>query len=273
MGVPRFLLLVSLAGLGVAGWGWMGLESWIVSRRPALVVEAFLEETSTTAQIDELAQKIQAGEYFQEIRYVDPEEARAEAGMIERIKPLLDAYGGNPFLRSLRMTVRPQAVERCAEGAAGLKELPLVVSVRAPVAQAERLLEAEGRLRRVAGAAAAALASLAFLVALAALGLRVPVVAPELEVFERLGASSAQIARRVFRRIAVPVVLGAVAVALALEAASAAARFSGRWLEWPGARLPEFPHLAGAFLVAGALVLGLAASVKVCLTRPYSRLE
>ena len=103
--LSTFLLLLSLAMIGVAGWAWIGIESWLVGRRPSLVVEAFLEETSTTAQIEELAQEIQAGEYFCDLRYVDPEEARAEAAMIERIRPLLDAYGGNPFLRSLRMTV------------------------------------------------------------------------------------------------------------------------------------------------------------------------
>ncbi len=99
------LLVLAWAVVGTSLWGLFGMRQWFVGQRPAIVLEAFLDEVATPVQEDALAGKIQFERYFCDLLYVSAEEARAEAEMIPRIRPLLDAFGGNPFLSSYRITL------------------------------------------------------------------------------------------------------------------------------------------------------------------------
>ncbi len=272
-GMPVFLLVLAWSLVGAALWAAMGLNEWLVNRRPAIVIEAFLVETATTAQVEELGQLAQEEPFFCELRYVDAEEARAEASRLERIRPLLDAYGGNPFLRSLRFTLCPDEIEAITEAGEWLMGHEGVSSVRIPEARVERLFIAERLLARVGFGVAALLALLGIVIAGVALRLRVFVMAPELEMYERLGGSASQVGGRVVWGVTSSSVVVAGFVAIGLKLASVLVRFSGGWVSWPGARLPDFPHLAGAGIIAVALVFGLIVALGACVTRSYSQGE
>ncbi len=252
-----FLLALGWTMAGISLWTVLGLREWQVGQRPAIVLEVFLGEVVTPAHVDSLSQSIQSQRYFCELRFVDPEEAWAEAGADQRLRPLLDAFGGNPFLKSFRLTICAEELEGYHEAGDWLKEQPGVISVRIPARQVEWMLESERQLRLVVRGAVALVTLLSILVALTGLRLVALELSRELDVFEELGATPWKIWVRTFWAIGAPALLLAVFVTITLELLSVLARFSGTWGSWIGAELPNFPHVAGVYLIAGALLAGL----------------
>lgn len=262
MPAARWWLALAWLAVAVALWGLLGTPGWLVERRPRLVLEAFFAETATPAQVDEFSRTAQGQGWCCGIAWLAAEEARAEAGRDARVRSLLEAYGGNPFLRSYRLTICPEALEAHAAAAEWMKGLPGVASVRAPAALAARALEAEREVLAVARAAFGTLLAFGLLGGWFALLWLAAPLADELRVYAELGASPARVRMRALTALGGPALVLAAVVAILLELASVLARFSAGVA--PGgaaALLPPFPHAAAPLICAAAAVAALVAAL------------
>jgi len=258
-------------------WAAFGLEAWLVAQRPQVVVEAFLSEVATPAQVDQLMRAIQERDFCCEARFVSADEARAEASRNERVRSILEAYGANPFLRSFRVTLCPGAVNRAVGAAEWLGLQPGVASVRVPESSLARLAEGETALGRTVRLGALVLAFLALLVGAGALWMMAYPALAEIRMYAALGARPWLLfVRSLWTMVPHPAGLAALA-ALLFVLASLVARVSGG-LPWPRglpgfvpSQLPPFTYGAALLLtvagVAGGAVTGIAVLLRVLLKR------
>ncbi|MEK7477397.1 MAG: permease-like cell division protein FtsX [Candidatus Coatesbacteria bacterium] len=253
---PALWLLTAawIAG-GVALWAGLSAKPWLVARRPVLLLEAFLGTGATVPQVVSFKQAVEGQPWCCEARYVDADEARREAGQDDRIRPLLDAYGANPFLRSFRVKLCLPSMESWHEAADWMKNQPGIVSVRAPSATAPKVLEHELLLLALIRGAAWGLGGFAALTALFALGSLAGNLRGELRVYAELGASGPRRLLRAVWALAAPSALIAAAVATSLELVCVLGRLGGVWTAGPLGALPDVPHTAGAALLGVALGL------------------
>jgi len=268
---PVLLLFASFASLGAAMWAAFGLEAWLTVQRSPVVVEAFLSEVATPAQVDQLMRSIQERDFCCEARFVSADEARAEASRNERVRSILEAYGANPFLRSFRVTLCPAAVTRAARAAEWLGLQPGVASVRVPESSLARLTEGEAALRRTISLGALVLACLAVLVGAGALWMMSYPALAEVRTYATLGARPWLLfTRALWTMTPHPAGLAALA-ALLFVLASLVARVSGG-LPWPKvlpgfapSQLPEFTFGMALLLTVAGIVAGLASGLAVLL--------
>jgi len=264
-----WLLTAAWIGGGLALWAGLSAKPWLVARRPLLVLEAFLGPAATVPQVVSFKTAVEGQPWCCEVRYVDADEARREAGADERVRPLLEAYGANPFLRSFRVKLCQPLLESWHEAADWMKNQPGVVSVRAPSTQAPKLLENELLLRALVRGSAWGLGGFAVLAALFALALLASDLRQELRVYAELGATGTRRLARAVWALAAPSVLIAAGVVAALELVCVAGRLAGFWAVGPLRPLPDFPPGAGAILLAVAAGLpALVAAVAAGVRRP-----
>jgi len=267
---PALWLLTAawIAG-GLALWAGLSAKPWLVARRPVLLLEAYLGPGATVPQVVSFKQAVEGQPWCCEARYVDADEARREAGQDDRIRPLLDAYGANPFLRSFRVKLCLPLMESWHEAADWMKNQPGIVSVRAPSVQAPKVLEHELLLLALIRGGAWGLGGFAALTALFALGSLAANLRRELRVYAELGAPGSLRFLRAVWALAAPSVLIAAGVATTLELVCVLGRLAGVWTVGPLGALPDVPHAAGAVLLAVALVLpALVAAVAAGVRRP-----
>ncbi len=258
----RWGLVFALTGSATALWGLLGAPGWLVERRPHLVLEAYLAESATPVQVDEFSRSVQGQPWCCGMTFLGADEARAEAGRDARVKSLLEAYGGNPFLRSFRLTMCPEALDRHEAAAGWLKDQPGIASVRAPRLEAIRSLEGERRILGITRLAFGALLGFSVLGLWFALGALGAAAAPELRVYAELGATPGRILARALTAVGGPAVLLAVVVTVAMEFGSVLARFSAGYAPGtPASVLPPFPHAAGPLVCGGAALASLATAL------------
>jgi len=255
-----YLLGVGWLVFGAGLWVHLGFPGWMISRRPPVVLEAFIGETVIPYQVEAMVAAVQTQPFCCDVRFVSADEAHAEAVKDERARTLLEAYGSNPFLRSVRVTLCPNFVEGFRDAEVWLRKQPGVTAVRVPEGLLQRLAEGEA-LMRTFGIAASIMAALTgLLVVLGALSLLGAVLEEELAGWARLGAGPGRMWMRSLRICAYPSIVSAVVAAMAMEIAGLVARFSGTLASWNIPSVPDWPHSADWILpVAGALA-GLLAS-------------
>jgi len=256
---------------GLALWVHLGIGAWCVARRPTLIAEAFLADTSTPAQADDLAKHAQSQPCFCEVRQVSAEEARSEAAQDEHVRALVEVLGANPFLRSLRFSLCGAGMDGWAEAASWLRQQPGVASVKIPQTRLENVFETERILKRVATAGALAAGATGLAVACAALALLAAGLLGEFSVYVELGASVGKLWGRALWAVGAPSAILAALVGILLELGSVLARFSGAVREGPAAHLPDFPYQAGLLLEGVAILAGLLIATLVMVLRMMRR--
>jgi len=266
-----FLLATAWTTAGLSLWAVMGAGTYLVGLRPSVVMDAFLGEAVSAPQIEALSQAIQSRPFCCDLKFVSAEEARAEAGEDEQVKPILEAFGGNPFLRFFRATLCPAEMDGYRKAAEWLRSQPGIVSIRIPAQTLEGALESERRVKAVIGAAAILTAIFGLLAAFAAMRLLIVDAKYLLDSWETQGASGWQTGLATFWTLNAPSLLVAVLVSVALKLTGVLTAVIGGWLKWQELKVPEFPYLAAAWLVLGALAVGFAAVIVSCLARRFSR--
>jgi len=269
--IAVFLLAAAWTMVGIALWAVMGVQSYLVGLRPAIVLDAFLGEVISTSQVESLSLAIQSRPFCCELKFVSAEEARAEAVEDEQVKPILEAFGGNPFLRYFRATLCPAEMEGYRKAAEWLRAQPGIVSVRVPAQALEDALESERRVQAVIGATACLTAFFGLLVAFAAMRLMIVGAGRHIDSWEVQGASGWQICLAALRVLNVPSLLAAVLVSVALKLAGVLTAVCGGWMKWQELKVPEYPYMAAAWLLVCALAVGLTASIISCLARCFIR--
>ena len=258
-----YLLGVGWLIFGAALWVKLGMPGWLSSRRPPVMLEAFVGETVIPYQVESMVAAVQTQPFCCEVRFVSADEAHAEAVKDERARTLLEAYGSNPFLRSIRVTLCPTSIEAFRDAEVWLRKQPGVTAVRVPEAMLQRLIEGEA-LVRSSGMAVALMGVLAgLLVVLGGLSLIGASLEDELAGWARLGAGTGQMMARSLRVCALPAVLASVVSAVILELAGLVLRFSDALAAWNIPPVPEWPHNADWMLLLAGVTAGLLASVWV----------
>jgi len=255
------LMAVGWMMVGLALWARLGLPEWLAASRPPVVLEAFFGETVVPYQVETLVKSVQEQPFACEVRFVSADEAQAEAAKDERARSLLEAYGGNPFLRSLRVTLCPASVESYHTAAAWLGMQPGVASVRVPETFLSQLIAGGQQLRGTVEAASTAAGLAGLLVVLGALGLCGTLQETEAARWTRMGAGLGTLWMRALRAVAVPGLVSSLAAAAILEAAGAGVRYAGILPLKNLPQLPLWPHAADWMLAVGGAVAGLIASV------------
>lgn len=258
-----YLLVVGWLIFGSALWVRLGMPGWLSSRRPPVVLEAFVGETVIPYQAESLVAAVQTQPFCCEVRFVSADEAHAEAVKDDRARLLLEAYGSNPFLRSIRVTLCPNSIEAFRDAEVWLRKQPGVTAVRVPESVLQRLLEGEA-LVHSSGLAVAIIAALAgLLVVLGGLSLIGAYLEEELAGWARLGAGTGQMMMRSLRVCALPALVASAVAAVIMEVAGLVLRFSDTLSAWNIPAVPGWPHDADWMLVAAGAVAGLLASVWV----------
>jgi cell division protein FtsX len=266
-----FLLATAWTMAGLSLWAVMGARTYLIGLRPTVILDAFLGEGVSAPQIEALSQAIQSRPFCCDLKFVSAEEARAEAGEDEQVKPILEAFGGNPFLRFFRATLCPTEMDGYRKSAEWLRSQPGIVSIRIPTQMLEGALESERRVQAAIGTAVILTAIFGLLVAFAAMRLLIVDAWSMLNSWEALGASGWQTGLATLWTLNAPSLLVAVLVSVALKLAGVLTAVCGGWLHWQELKVPEFPYMAAAWLALGALVVGLTAAIMSCLARRFSR--
>ncbi len=268
-GVAVFLLASGWLACGAAFWAGQNIKPLLVAGRPVVKIEAFVSDSAGDVQLEEFIQSVQAQPFCCEATLVSSQEARAEAAADNRVRRLLEAFGGNPFPSYARVKICPEFLANYAQAAEWLKTHPAVTSVRVPEAAIERMLAGERKIERVAWMAIAAVALLGLTMACSSQVLTAANLGRELAVLELLGAGRAAIARRIFLGLALQAILLAGAAALVVRLAILLARFSTSWWAGPAwlARIPAFSLKAAGGLFILALAVSGAVSMVFFLRR------
>lgn len=268
-GVAILLMASGWLACGAAFWGAQSIEMLLISGRPAVTIEAFVSDLADDIRIEDLIRSLQAQPFCCEATFVTPQEARLEASMDKRVRRLLEAFGGNPFLGYARLNLCPEFSSEHAQAAAWLKGHEIVASVKVPEAAIERMLDGERKIGRAAWAAIVTAFIAGLLMAGSSLGLLGGNLGQELAVLETLGAGWAAVMRRIFLGLALPGLLLAGTAALAIRLGILLARFSAPW--WAGppwlARIPEFGAKSAIFLLVLALLAAVAATLVIFVRR------
>jgi len=258
-----YLLGVGWLIFGSALWVKLGMPDWLSSRRPPVVLEAFIGETVIPYQAESLVAAVQTQPFCCEVRYVSADEAHAEAVKDERARALLEAYGSNPFLRSIRVTLCPNSIEAFRDAEVWLRKQPGVTAVRVPEAMLQRLIEGEVLIRS-SGLAVALMAGLAgLLVVLGGLSLIGASLEEELAGWARLGAGAGQMMTRSLRVCAMPALLASLVAGVLMELVGLVLRFSDALSAWNIPPVPSWPHDADWMLLIAGAVAGILASAWV----------
>ena len=258
-----YLLVVGWLIFGSALWVRLGMPGWLSSRRPPVVLEAFVGETVIPYQAESLVAAVQTQPFCCEVRFVSADEAHAEAVKDDRARLLLEAYGSNPFLRSIRVTLCPNSIEAFRDAEVWLRKQPGITAVRVPEAMLQRLIEGEA-LVRSSGLAVAIMAAVAgLLVVLGGLSLIGASLEDELAGWSRLGAGAGQLMARSVRVVALPAVLASAAAGALMELVGLVLRFSDTLSAWNIPAVPDWPHGADWMLLAAGATAGILASAWV----------
>lgn len=250
-----YLFFVSWLVCGLALWVHLGMESWIILQRSPVVLEAFLADAVSQTQAEEILNEVQAQPFCCRADYVSSDEARERAAADEQVRGLLEVLGGNPFPRSIRVTMCSSQVDGAGEVRMWLSQVPGVAVVRVPEAQLSEMAGAERRMTFFLRMCAAAAGVLGLLSALGAFFLYGRGLREELADFELLGAGPRALAGRAFWVMARPAVISAMLAAIVLELASVFIKFGRFWGLSRSLVLPDFPDPAAVALIAAALLL------------------
>jgi cell division protein FtsX len=258
-----YLLGVGWLIFGAALWVKLGMPGWLASRRPPVILEAFIGETVIPYQAESLVSAVQAQPFCCEVRFVSADEAHAEAVKDERARTLLEAYGSNPFLRSIRVSLCPTSIEAFRDAEVWLRKQPGVTAVRVPEAMLQRLIEGEA-LVRSSGVAVAIMAAVAgLLVVLGGLSLIGASLEEELAGWARLGAGAGQMMARAMRICALPALAASAAAAVIMEVVGLVLRIPDTLSAWNIPPVPAWPHDADWMLLVAGSVAGILASAWV----------
>ncbi|MEK7764763.1 MAG: hypothetical protein AAB368_00865 [bacterium] len=270
--VPGLLLVAGWTASGAALWAVAGVGAWQTARRPPVVAEAFVSDDLPPSGVEALAESVRARPFCCEARPVSAEEARAEGQQDERVRKLLDAYGGNPFLRSIRVTLCPAAVGEWREVETWLEDQEGVTSVRLPEARLAVLLAGEAAQAASARATAACAAAGGILVVLCALALLAAEAEAELDLYERLGARPLTVWARLLVLLPLPALATALFAGIGLEVAGVLLGVAPAWVPagWLPAGVPGFP-LDSAGLLVGLAVTGACAVATALFVRRLTR--
>jgi cell division protein FtsX len=252
----------------IAGWGVVGLALWtreainpiLLAQRPKIFLEVFISDSATSAQIEELSRQIQAQPFCCGTAFISAEDARLRAARNPRVRRLLEAYGGNPLPRIVRLELCPRDASGCKEAMAWLLSLPGVTGARAPEAFLGGLLAGERLVIRLTGAGAVFLGLLGLLAAIAALWLLAREAGPEIAAMERCGAAPGMVFTRLVWTLFVPSACAAVLVFVVLRLSGILLAFFMPWLKDLGgtgfwmAYLPAFSGQGGTALLGTALI-------------------
>lgn len=268
-GIAIVLMASGWLACGAAFWGAQSVSMLLTASRPPVTIEAFVSDLAGEVQVEELIQSLQAQPFCCEAKFVAPQEARAEAAMDKRVRRLLEAFGGNPFLGYVRMKLCPEFAASHAQASGWLKRQEIITSVRVPEAAIERMLAGEKKIRQVAWTAIASVFALGLLLAGSSLGLLGVNLGEELAVLETLGAGWTLVMRRIFLGLALPGVLLAGLAVLAIRMGILLAGFSTSWCTGPLwlTRMPSFSAKSSVFLLALALSVAAAVALAFFLRR------
>lgn len=258
-----YLLGVGWLIFSAALWVRLGMPGWLSSRRPPVMLEAFIGDTVIPYQAESLVDAVQAQPFCCEVRFVSSDEAHAEAVKDDRARTLLEAYGSNPFLRSIRVTLCPTSIEAFRDAEVWLRKQPGVTAVRVPETMLQRLIDGEG-LVRSSGLAVAIMAAVAgLLVVLGGLSLIGASLEEELAGWARLGAGAGQMMARSLRVCALPALAASAVAAVVMELLGLVLRFSDTLSAWNIPAVPDWPHSADWMLLTAGALAGVLASAWV----------
>lgn len=268
-----YLFLVSWLLCGISLWIYLGADSWIVLQRSPVVLEAFLADTVSQGQAEDIMNEMQSQAFCCRADYVSSDEARERAAADEQVRGLLEVLGSNPFPRSVRITLCSSQAGSAGEARRFLASIPGVTSVRAPDAQLSEMAAAEKKTAFSMRISASAAGFLGFLAALGAFSLYGRGLREELSDLELMGAGPAKLAGRSFWVMIRPALISSMLAAIVLELLSVFSKFGRFWGLGSSLVIPDFPDSAALALIAAAFALALFSAAWNLLQRAASRPE